>query len=90
MISFIKNLFGFGGPDQETIREILTPPAPYKVEAPVNKVATPSETDVTVKAPKAAGKQRKPYYKNKAKAKPVAEQTNEANPPKAKAPAKKK
>jgi hypothetical protein len=73
MINFIKQLFGFGEP-QETVKEILTPPAkPTKVRAgtvaEIKLAPLPAKTT-------APAKKRKPYYSKKkpaAKAKtPVA------------------
>ena len=69
MFKFIKNLFGFGEP-QETVKEILTPPkAPYKIEpAPQVAVATtPAKTP---------NKNRRPYRGNKPKAKPAVTEGN--------------
>ena len=61
MFKFIKNLFGFGEP-QETVKEILTPPkAPYKIE-PAPQVA------VATTPAKSANKKRRPYRGNKVKA----------------------
>ena len=36
MINFIKNLLGFGS--KESVKEILTPSAPYKIEPPTTYV----------------------------------------------------
>lgn len=87
MINFIKQLFGFGGP-QETVKEILTPPAKAEVPAAVyipptkpTKVRAGTVAEVKLaplpaKTTTAPAKKRKPYYGKKkpaAKAKtPVA------------------
>jgi hypothetical protein len=86
MIKFIKNLLGFGSAEpaktQETVREILTPPADYVVAKtaatyiepakPIAKVRAITDTKPgAVKdavAPKPANKKRRPYRGNKVKA----------------------
>ena len=83
MIKFIKQLFGFGAP-QETVKEILTPPA--KASAPAATYIPPAKTVPTAAkkvraitdtnpnavkvatAPKPANKKRRPYRGNKVKA----------------------
>jgi hypothetical protein len=75
MINFIKQLFGFGEP-QETVKEILTPPAKAEVPAAVyippakpTKVRAGTVAEVKL-APlpvksTAPAKKRKPYYGKK-------------------------
>ena len=70
MIKFIKNLLGFGA--KETVKEILTPQAPYKIEPPVvatKPVAKPATKKVkAISAPvpaKAKAKNNKPKAKAK-------------------------
>jgi len=83
MINFIKQLFGFGAP-QETVREILTPPA--KAEVPTAVYIPPAKTVPTAAkkvraitdtnanavkatvAPKPANKKHRPRRGNKVKA----------------------
>jgi hypothetical protein len=72
MIQFIKQLFGFGEP-QETVKEILTPPAkPTRQRA--GTVAEVKLAPLPAKTTTATAKKRKPYYgKKKSTAKtPVA------------------
>lgn len=87
MINFIKQLFGFGAP-QETVKEILTPPAKAEVATAIyippakptkQRAGTVAEVKLAplpVKTTAAPAKKRKPYYGKKkpaAKAKtPVA------------------
>ena len=47
MIKFIKNLLGFGA--KETVQEILTPVAPYKIEPPVTAPVAPAKPVVAKK-----------------------------------------
>jgi hypothetical protein len=86
MIKFIKNLLGFGSAEpakpQETVREILTPPADYVVAKttatyiepakPIAKVRAITDTKPgavkAATAPKPANKKRRPYRGNKVKA----------------------
>ena len=74
MINFIKQLFGFGAP-QETVKEILTPPAKEVAPAavyippakPVNKIRAVSDTKPIATETKPANKKRRPYRGNKVK-----------------------
>ena len=81
MIKFIKQLFGFGAP-QETVKEILTPPAkaPAATYIPAAKTVPTAAKKVraitdtnpnavkVATAPKPANKKRRPYRGNKVKA----------------------
>ena len=91
MINFIKQLFGFGAP-QETVKEILTPPSKTKApEAiyippakPINKVRAitdpnPDAVKAAV-APKPANKKRRPYRGNKVKAGATVAKVNQPKP----------
>ena len=71
MINFIKQLFGFGAP-QETVKEILTPPAKAEVPAAVyippakparQRAGTVAEVKLAPLPAKttAPAKKRKPY-----------------------------
>ena len=84
MINFIKQLFGFGAP-QETVKEILTPPAKAEVPSAVyippakparHRAGTVADVKLAPLPAKttAPAKKRKPYYgKKKSAAKtPVA------------------
>jgi hypothetical protein len=75
MINFIKQLFGFGAP-QETVKEILTPPAKAEVPAAVyippakparQRAGTVAEVKLAPLPAKttAPAKKRKPYYGKK-------------------------
>lgn len=81
MFKFIKNLFGFGNTEpQETVREILTPPAaPYKVEPPKAEVKEVAEVKPT---PAPAVKKVRAISDSKAGATPPPK----ANKPKGKKP----
>ena len=79
MIQFIKQLFGFGEP-QETVKEILTPPAAVYIPPAkptrqrAGTVAEVKLAPLPAKTTTAPAKKRKPYYgKKKSTAKtPVA------------------
>lgn len=79
MIQFIKQLFGFGAP-QETIKEILTPPAkPAKQRA--GTVAEVKLAPLPSKTTAAPTKKRKPYYgKKKSAVQEGAQRTNIKTP----------
>jgi hypothetical protein len=75
MINFIKQLFGFGAP-QETVKEILTPPAKAEVQAAVyippakptrQRAGTVADIKLAPLPAKttAPAKKRKPYYGKK-------------------------
>lgn len=54
MFKFIKNLLGFGA--KESVKEIVTPPAPYKLEAPtepvlITRVAVPESNPSVIATP---------------------------------------
>lgn len=78
MINFIKQLFGFGEP-QETVKEILTPPAKAEVPAAVyippakptrHRAGTVADIKLAPIPAKttAPSKKRRPYRGNKVKA----------------------
>ena len=88
MINFIKNLLGFGS--KETVKEILTPQAPYKLEPvattyvePAKPTFKPAVTEGKAKGGNNAVKHTKP--KNKKPQAPAKPKTAKpANKPKAK------
>lgn len=88
MINFIKNLLGLGA--KETVQEILTPVAPYKIEPaepvatyvePVKPVFKPAVTEGNTNGGTGAVKKQKPRNrKPKAPAKPQAKPAQPAAP----------
>ena len=87
MINFIKNLLGFGA--KETVKEILTPEAPYKVEPAVSPApvvqAKPAVTEGKAKGGNGTVKRAKPKNKKpQAPAGVKAKPANKPNKPKAK------
>jgi len=95
MFKFIKNLLGIGA--QESVKDIVTPQAPYKIEPPKDVVITrilapESNPDVIVTPvkPKQAKKSKPKVTEGKTKGGNGAVKKPKANSPKPKAPAKPK
>ena len=95
MFKFIKNLLGIGA--QESVKDIVTPQAPYKIEPPnevvITRVLAPASNPDVIVAPvvtKPVRKSKPKVTEGKTKGGGGAVKKPKANTPKPKAPAKPK